>query len=132
MAICNWCKKEMNDAGTDTCITNQVVEFPDGSELPSIKFTSPPKLSPDEWMIQWRKARDEYQRYRKFLSGTDSDSEEAARKRCDAYQISWNRCHDCNVLSGGNHHFGCATERCPRCQDQLISCGCLDGKVITC
>lgn len=36
------------------------------------------------------------------------------------------RCHDCNVAVGGYHHPGCDMERCPRCQGQLISCGCLD------
>ena len=36
------------------------------------------------------------------------------------------RCHDCNVVQGGAHHPGCDAERCPRCQGQLISCGCLD------
>lgn len=36
------------------------------------------------------------------------------------------RCHDCNVKRGGYHHPGCDMERCPRCQGQLISCGCLD------
>lgn len=36
------------------------------------------------------------------------------------------RCHDCNIVHGGNHHPGCDVERCPRCDGQLISCGCLD------
>lgn len=36
------------------------------------------------------------------------------------------RCHDCYVKSGGRHHPGCDMERCPRCNGQLISCGCLD------
>jgi hypothetical protein len=35
------------------------------------------------------------------------------------------RCHDCNVVAGGMHHPGCDMERCPRCQGQLIGCGCL-------
>ena len=36
------------------------------------------------------------------------------------------RCHDCNIKHGGYHHPGCDVERCPRCEGQLISCGCLD------
>ena len=35
-------------------------------------------------------------------------------------------CHDCNVEPGQKHHPGCDMERCPRCDGQLISCGCLD------
>lgn len=37
------------------------------------------------------------------------------------------RCHDCNIKHGGYHHPGCDVERCPRCEGQLISCGCLEG-----
>lgn len=36
------------------------------------------------------------------------------------------RCHDCNILSGGLHHPGCGMERCPKCKCQIISCGHLD------
>ena len=35
------------------------------------------------------------------------------------------RCHDCNIKHGGKHHPGCDAERCPKCDGQLISCGCL-------
>lgn len=38
------------------------------------------------------------------------------------------RCHDCNIKHGGLHHPGCDAERCPRCEGQLISCGCLDDE----
>jgi len=38
------------------------------------------------------------------------------------------RCHDCNIKHGNFHHSGCDVERCPRCQGQLISCGCLNEK----
>lgn len=36
------------------------------------------------------------------------------------------KCHDCGVKEGARHHPGCDWERCPKCQGQLISCGCLD------
>ncbi len=36
------------------------------------------------------------------------------------------RCHDCNIEHGGKHHPGCDVERCPKCNGQLINCGCLD------
>lgn len=36
------------------------------------------------------------------------------------------RCRDCNVVDGGIHHPGCDQEKCPRCGEQLIFCGCLD------
>lgn len=81
MAVCTWCKQEMMAATTATCSGNDVVEFPDGTILPSV-------------------------------SSTDNDGVE--------------RCFDCLILVGGKHHPGCDNERCPRCNGQLISCGCLN------
>ncbi len=34
------------------------------------------------------------------------------------------RCHDCNVKSGGIHHVGCNVEECPSCGGQVINCPC--------
>lgn len=32
-------------------------------------------------------------------------------------------CEGCNVAHGGNHHFGCEFELCPRCGEPLVECG---------
>lgn len=34
------------------------------------------------------------------------------------------RCHDCGVRIGFSHHKFCDMESCPRCQGQLLGCGC--------
>ena len=34
------------------------------------------------------------------------------------------RCPVCHVIPGGIHHEGCYMERCPRCENRLVSCGC--------
>ena len=33
-------------------------------------------------------------------------------------------CHDCGVIKGQIHILHCDMERCPRCKEQLVSCGC--------
>lgn len=38
-------------------------------------------------------------------------------------------CHDCGVLEGGIHVFGCDMENCPFCGRQLISCDCCYKKL---
>jgi hypothetical protein len=34
-------------------------------------------------------------------------------------------CIDCEAGAGEIHELGCDAEECPRCGEQLISCGCL-------
>lgn len=34
------------------------------------------------------------------------------------------KCHDCGVLEGQIHKYGCDMEKCPFCDHQLIACGC--------
>jgi len=34
------------------------------------------------------------------------------------------RCPKCGVIPGGFHHEACYMERCPRCGERLVSCGC--------
>ncbi len=40
------------------------------------------------------------------------------------------RCGDCGVALGANHHPGCDLAQCPRCTQQMISCGCWSGDVL--
>lgn len=35
-------------------------------------------------------------------------------------------CCDCGTPKGGLHHMGCRMERCPKCGQRLLSCGCFD------
>ena len=79
MADCKYCKEGMSEA--DTCSWNEVVEYPDGTKMPSLTY------------------------HRNEPSG---------------------RCHDCGIKHGGKHHPGCDIEKCPRCEGQLIGCGCFD------
>lgn len=41
------------------------------------------------------------------------------------WQEPGERCHDCAAKYGQYHHFGCDVERCPKCGNQIISCGCV-------
>ena len=34
------------------------------------------------------------------------------------------RCGDCGVKKYGIHHEGCDMEDCPKCDEQMIGCGC--------
>ena len=36
MAQCDWCNEEMTDPNIKTCKGNTVVDYPDGSQLPSL------------------------------------------------------------------------------------------------
>ena len=45
-------------------------------------------------------------------------------KRNTQYHDDNEICHDCGILNGGVHHFGCDMELCPVCKDQMFCCDC--------
>lgn len=45
-------------------------------------------------------------------------------KRVTDYHDINQRCHDCGIVNGKVHHFGCDMERCPMCRGQLFCCDC--------
>lgn len=47
-------------------------------------------------------------------------------KRDTSYYDYRERCHDCGIVNkeGNIHHFGCDTERCPKCDEQIVFCDC--------
>jgi len=45
-------------------------------------------------------------------------------ERNTTYYDDNNRCHDCGIINGNIHHFGCDMERCPKCDGQLFICSC--------
>jgi hypothetical protein len=53
------------------------------------------------------------------LSALTIDGALYLRRRCTCQ-----RCRDCGAKPERIHHLGCEVERCPRCGNQLITCGC--------
>lgn len=43
MATCSWCHQEMADDASTTCPQNELVKYPDGTELPSVAYDGPGK-----------------------------------------------------------------------------------------
>jgi len=49
---------------------------------------------------------------------------EECKKPSKGDSVIDNACGDCNTSVGSYHHVGCDMERCPRCKEQFIGCGC--------
>lgn len=101
MAICEVCTQEMTTA--DSCLEWQARIG--GRPWAVLRYGDEkvPEPFADDWDDDWD-------------DGSDS---------------AWTqRCGDCHVVLGGHHHPGCDMARCPRCQRQLISCGCWGGEVL--
>lgn len=54
--------------------------------------------------------------------------------RNTGYFDDGDRCGDCGIINapGNIHHWGCDMERCPKCEGQLISCGCKEIRLLEC
>jgi len=107
MAICDWCQQEMLDERVTTCKANTVVVFPDKARLPAVPYGvyyALARLKPGSIWTDF---------YISLIRQGHKDAE---------------RCSDCSVGVGGYHHPGCDKERCPRCEEFLFSCGCLDDE----
>jgi hypothetical protein len=56
------------------------------------------------------------------------DGVEMPRVRYGAEEDDWGAdrqpCHDCAVIKGEVHVFGCDVELCPKCGGQMLGCDC--------
>jgi len=53
-----------------------------------------------------------------------TDEWEECKESAKGDSIINNPCGDCNTPQDSYHHVGCDIERCPRCKEQFIGCGC--------
>jgi len=91
---------------------SSVIEYPDGTSLAAIPYSEEPKMDRDTWTATWLKYR-------------PSETLDNANAAYDQYAASPLICGDCKCKVGEYHIPGCDEERCPKCNGQLISCGCL-------
>ena len=121
MATCEVCAQEMTTA--DSCREWQARIA--GKPWTVLRYGDEPVPEPfeDDWDSPWEDSG--------WEDGSPFALGSGLAPRAPAEPEPWpDRCGDCHVALGGHHHPGCDLARCPRCERQLISCGCWDGEVL--
>ena len=50
-------------------------------------------------------------------------------ERITSYHDVNEECHDCGIVNGNIHHWGCDIERCPKCCDSANAGHCKDNSI---
>ncbi len=84
-----------------------------------------------EWIDDYSRAQSEKtvrlsgKRHRRIRYGKEPLWENASEHDAAIWREVIKRpCHDCGVIAGELHLDGCDMERCPRCKNQYLGCGC--------
>jgi hypothetical protein len=84
-----------------------------------------------EWIDDYSRAQKEKsvrlsgKWYRRIRYGKEPLWDGATKEHADLWrEIIKHPCHDCGVIAGERHLDGCDMERCPRCKNQFLGCGC--------
>jgi len=84
-----------------------------------------------EWIDDYSRAQKEKtvrlsgNRYRRIRYGKEPLWKDASEEHVAMWQEVITRpCHDCGVVAGELHLYGCDMERCPRCKGQRLGCEC--------
>jgi hypothetical protein len=113
MAVCNYCKHEMQDRVSCTLAEyNDIADVPPLLRIPYGREPRKFPNDPDPWPIR------------------DAEGFEAAMRFFESmgqrpeWTVHAEGCRDCGTPSGGLHHPGCDVEDCPNCGMQAIACDC--------